>query len=75
MTFKNNFFDEIKKIEPFGTGNPIPTFLFKDLKVIKPKILNKKNIFCILKSKIGFSINSIYFNSNDNIIGDHLLNY
>ena len=39
--FKNNFFDEIKKIEPFGTGNPLPTFLFKELKVIKSKILNK----------------------------------
>ena len=73
--FKNNFFDEIKKIEPFGTGNPLPTFLFKELKVIKSKILNKKNIFCILKSKIGFSINSIYFNSTNTNIGEHLLNY
>ena len=57
------FFDDIKKIEPFGTDNPAPTFLFKDLKIIKTKILNEKHISLILKSKIGFSINSISFNS------------
>ena len=35
---------------------------------------NKKHISCILKSKIGFSINSIYFNSLDTDIGENLLN-
>ena len=75
IIFKNDFFDEIKKIEPFGTGNPLPTFLFKELKVIKPKVLNEKNIFCLLKSSVGFSINSIYFNSNNTSVGEHLLNY
>ena len=39
-----SFYDDIKKLEPFGNGNPNPTFLFKDLKVIKTKILIK-NIF------------------------------
>ena len=70
-----NFFNEIKKIEPFGTGNPVPTFLFKDLKIIKTTILNNKHISSILKSKIGFSINSISFNSVNSKIGEYLLNY
>ena len=75
IAFNKNFFDDIKKIEPFGTGNPLPTFLFKDLQVIKTTILNNKNISSILKSKIGFSINSISFNSVNSKIGEYLLNY
>ena len=38
------FYNNIKKIEPFGEGNPHPTFLFKNLKIIKVNIL-KKNTF------------------------------
>ena len=74
-TFNKHFFDEIKKIEPFGTGNPLPIFLLKELKIIKSKILNKKHISCILTSEIGFSINSICFNSCNTKIGELLLNY
>jgi len=73
--FNNNFFDDIKKIEPFGNSNPLPIFLFKELKVIKSLVLNEKHIFCVLKSKVGFSINSICFHSLNNKIGEHLLNF
>jgi len=75
LAFNKNFFNDIKKIEPFGTGNPVPTFLFRDLKIIKTTILNKKHISTIFKSKIGFSINSISFNSVNNKIGEYMLNY
>ena len=75
IAFNKDFFKDIKKIEPFGTGNPSPTFLFKDLKIIKTSVLNKKHISAVLKSKIGFSINSISFNSTNSKIGDYLLNY
>ena len=75
LAFNKNFFDNIKKIEPFGTGNPVPTFLFKDLKIIKTTILNNKHISSILKSKKGFSINSISFNTVNSKIGEYLLNY
>ncbi len=70
-----NFFDDIKKIEPFGSENPLPIFLFKDLKVVRSSVLNEKHISCILKSKIGFSIKSISFHSLNSKIGEHLLNY
>jgi single-stranded-DNA-specific exonuclease len=75
FAFNENFYNDINKLGPFGTDNPIPTFLFKDLKIIKSTILNDKHISLILKSKIGFSIKSISFNSVNNKIGDHLLNY
>ena len=75
VAFNKDFFNDIKKIEPFGLGNPIPTFLFKDLKIIKTKVLNKKHISTILKSKIGFSINSICFDAINNKVGEYLLNY
>ncbi|MDC0043933.1 single-stranded-DNA-specific exonuclease RecJ [bacterium TMED277] len=75
IAFNKEFFNEIKKMEPFGEGNPLPTFFFKDLKVVKTKILQKKHISLLLKSKIGYSINSISFNSFNNKIGEYLLNY
>ena len=70
-----DFYTEIKKLGPFGNGNPVPTFFLKDLKVIKPKILVNKHISLILKSKTDFSIKSISFNSVDNKIGEYLLNH
>ncbi len=72
--FNKNLYNDIKKIEPFGNGNPAPIFLLKELKVLKHNIINKKHISCIIKSKIGFSINSISFDSFNTSIGDYLLN-
>ena len=69
------FYDNIKKLEPFGTGNTVPTFLLRNLKIIKPIILNNKHISVILKSKTGFSIKSISFDSINNKIGEYLMNY
>ncbi|MDB9820754.1 single-stranded-DNA-specific exonuclease RecJ [Candidatus Pelagibacter sp.] len=75
LAFNIDFYSDIKKLEPFGTGNPEPTFFLKDLKVIKTTILNNKHISLILKSKTGFSIKAISFNSMDNKVGEYLLNY
>ena len=75
LAFNKDLFKEIKKIEPFGIGNPLPIFLFKELKVIKTKILDNKHISCILKSKTSLSINSISFHSMNSKLGEYLLNY
>ena len=75
LTFNQDFYDDIKKLEPFGTGNSVPTFMLKDLRIIKPIVLNNKHISVILKSKKGFSIKSISFNSINTKIGEHLMNY
>ena len=75
LAFSHDFYDDIKKLEPFGTGNSVPTFLLRDLKIMKPIVLNNKHISMILKSKIGFSIKSISFNSINTKIGEYLINY
>ena len=75
IAFNIDFFNDIKRVGPFGNGNPIPTFFFKDFKIIKTTVLSNKHISSILKSKIGFSINSISFNSVNNKIGEYLINY
>ena len=75
LAFNIDFYTDIKKLEPFGNGNPAPTFFLKDLKVVKTKILHNKHISLILKSKTGFSIKSISFNSLNTRLGEYLLNY
>ena len=75
LAFNQDFYDDIKKLEPFGTGNPVPTFLLRDLKIIKSVILNNKHVSLILKSKTGFSIKSISFNSYNTKVGECLINY
>ena len=75
IAFNKDFFNDIKKIEPFGNGNPTPTFLFKNLKIIKTSVLNNNHISLVFKSKIGFSIKSICFNSVNSKIGEYLINY
>jgi len=75
LAFNVDFYNDIKRLEPFGTGNPTPIFLLKDLRVIKTTTLDNKHISLILKSKTGFSIKSISFNSLNNKVGEYLLNY
>ena len=70
-----DFYEDLKKLEPFGTGNPWSTFLLRNLIIIKTVILNNKHISVILKSKTGLSIKSISFNSINTKIGEHLINY
>ena len=73
--FNRSFYNEISKLFPFGTGNTEPYFLFENLKILKSKVLGKKNVSSYLKSKNGYSIQSISFNSVNSKIGEYLLNY
>ena len=75
LVFNQDFYNNIKKLEPFGTGNSVPTFMLRNLKIIKPIVLNNKHISLILKSKTGFSIKSISFNSFNTKIGEYLMSY
>jgi len=75
LALNQDFYEDLKKLEPFGTGNQVPTFMLRDLRIIKPIILNNKHISVILKSKTGLLIKSISFNSINTKIGEHLINY
>jgi single-stranded-DNA-specific exonuclease len=43
--------------------------------MIKPIVLNNKHISIVLKSKSGFSIKSISFNSINTKVGEYLMSY
>ncbi len=75
LAFNRDFYNDIKKLEPFGTGNSVPTFMLRNLRIIKPLVINNKHISVILKSNTGFSIKSISFNSINTKIGEHLMSY
>ena len=68
-------FNEINKLEPFGTGNPNPLFLIEKLKIKKVKVLNNKHISNLFVSKNGLFINAISFNAVKESLGKYLLNY
>ena len=71
----NNFINEINKLGPFGNYNHLPTFIIRNVKIMRPIILNQKHISCIIKPNVGPSIKSICFNSVNTQIGEYLLSY
>ena len=71
----NEFVNDIRKLGPFGNGNPIPTFLIKNLKIIKATTVNNNHINVIFKPTTGKAIKSICFNSLNTQLGKHLLSY
>ena len=69
------FISELNKLEPFGTANENPIFLFENLKIKNVKIFNSKHIFNLFISNNGKTVSAISFNSVDTLIGRYLLNY
>jgi single-stranded-DNA-specific exonuclease len=70
-----DFTNEINKLGPFGNGNPVPTFLIQNLKIIKVTTISNKHISVILKPKTGKTIKSICFNAINTQLGKYLLSY
>jgi single-stranded-DNA-specific exonuclease len=68
-------FAEVYKLGPFGTGNELPIFFLKDLKIIKITVLSDKHISALLKTSRGSFIKSICFNCIKTQIGKYLLSY
>ena len=72
---KNRFMNDINKLGPFGNFNFIPIFLFRNLRIIKFNIINKKHISAIIKPDKGSTFKAICFNCMNTKIGDYLLSY
>jgi single-stranded-DNA-specific exonuclease len=70
-----NLYNEIVKLSPFGNGNDLPTFLIKDVKIIKSKLVGDSHINSIIKPNIGPSINAICFDCINSEVSDYLLSY
>ena len=65
----------IEKIEPFGSGNPEPTFIIKDLKIENVKILKEKHLLIFSRNEFSTYLKAICFNCIDTELGDYLLNF
>jgi len=72
---KNKFIQDINKLGPFGNFNFLPSFLIKNLKVIKLNIIKDRHILVILKPNTGATIRAICFNCLNTKLGHYLLNY
>ena len=70
-----NLNNEINKLAPFGNGNSLPTFLIKNVKIIRSRLIGENHINSIIKPNIGPSINTICFDCANSEIGDYLLSY
>ena len=57
------FFYEIEKLAPFGSGNAEPIFVLEGLKVVNSKILSNKHIKVIMSARSGDIIECIAYNS------------
>ena len=68
-----DFFSKIEILSPFGSGNPEPKFLIKNLKVVKTKTIKDSHISCNLLSDSGEMIKCFSFNSFSTNIGGFLL--
>jgi single-stranded-DNA-specific exonuclease len=74
-TINKEFMNNLNRLGPFGNYNFLPTFLIKDVKIIKSNIINSKHISAIIKPHIGSTIKSICFNCINSKISDYLLSY
>ena len=72
---KKKIVQDINKLGPFGNFNFLPSFLIKNLKVIKLNIIKDKHISIILKPNTGATIRAICFNCLNTKLGHYLLNY
>ena len=70
-----NFYNNINKLGPFGNGNSLPTFLIKNVKIIKSNVVVENHISAIIKSTTGPSLKTICFNCRNTEIGNYLLYY
>jgi single-stranded-DNA-specific exonuclease len=62
-----DFIDKIESLNPFGTGNPEPIFMARNVSVVSSKIVGKHHRRMLLKQSEGNSGNTfqaIHFNAN-----------
>jgi len=60
-----DFYSEIEKLAPFGSGNNEPKFVIEDLQVIASYLVADKHIKTVLSGKDGSVIKSVAFNAKD----------
>ena len=62
------FYTDVEKLGPWGSGNSQPKFVIENLNVINSNIVGEKHINSILSGMDGTVIKSIAFNAKDSPI-------
>ena len=67
------FFEKINLLSPFGSGNPEPRFIIKDVKLVNSKIVGEKHIKSVLVGSDSTTLKAISFNTAETELGSYLL--
>jgi single-stranded-DNA-specific exonuclease len=69
-------YDTIEQLGPFGSGNPMPRFLFSNVTPKKIIVMQEKHLRCFLEDSIsGKTMEAILFQAFQTPLGDFLLNH
>ncbi len=71
----NDFIEIIDTLEPFGSGNPEPRFIIKNLKIEKVVVLKNKHIMLFIQKNFSENLKAICFNAVGTILGDYLIKF
>ncbi len=67
------FYEEINSLSPFGSGNPEPRFVVKNLEILKSSIVGEKHIKSVLAGDDGTTVKSVTFNAVNTNLESYLL--
>jgi len=67
------FYDKINLLAPFGSGNPEPKFVIKNIKLVNSKIVGEKHIKSVFVGSDSSTLKAIGFNSVETELGSYLL--
>ena len=68
-----DFYDKINVLSPFGSGNPEPKFVIKNVRPLNSKIVGEKHIKSVFEGSDSSTFKTITFNCVDNELGSYLL--
>ncbi len=67
------FLEKINLLAPFGSGNPEPRFIIKNVKLVNAKIVGEKHIKTVLIGSDSTTLKGISFNTVETVLGSYLL--
>jgi single-stranded-DNA-specific exonuclease len=67
------FFEKVNLLAPFGSGNPEPRFVIRDVKLINSKIVGEKHIKNVFIGSDSSTLKTISFNTVETELGSYLL--
>ena len=65
---------QLELLEPFGSGNPEPKFIIKNVNLFQSKIVGANHVKCILTDSSNSRIDAIAFRCLGTPLGKSLLN-